>query len=291
MKKRSMKLCCIPVVLLMFFYLGGSAMADPLTDEGAEWLAGIEELAAAAEGLSINVEEVQFAVESFFDVFVDAVLREGLPPDVEDPLLGTALTPDEVTDIIRRQGPELYELLRLVLPDGQVIPVAPGALVFKWDREGRWSRGPHKIEIYNWVRINQWIRASMSASKLVWKVFKPGVYSTDCMYLNVHSNGAMTLTLDNLGPLTGDAGTAGVNTAYALSEYIQTPPDLVLLGQTMGGANPVIDWVPDQATGEVGVGPHALVKVWNSIEVSSFAPPGLYTTNGPSAVITVAPEI
>jgi hypothetical protein len=280
----------IGVVALMLITGGLSFAQEPPTvpDEGGEWLGLVEE--ATQEGVTVNVEEVTFANDSFFDVFVNVVLREGLPPDIQDPLLGTALSSDEVTEIIRSQGPELYDALqRVQLSDGRVVQVAPGAAVFKWDPEGRWSRGPHRFEIYTWVMVNQWIRASMNTSKLVWKVFKPGVYSTDCMYMNVHSNGRMRLTLENNGPLTDPAGET-MGTAYALSEYIQTPVDLVVAGQTMLGATPVIDWVPDQAAGEAVVGRHALVKVWNSINVNGNAGPGLYTTPGASAVITVAPE-
>jgi hypothetical protein len=279
-----------PILLIsILLFLGGYAASDPLADEGAEWLNAVEE--AAAQELSINVEDVNFAFDSFFDVFVEVVLREGLPSDMEDPILGTALTSEEVSEIIRRQGPELFQVLpRLVLPDGQVVPTAPGAAVYKWDPEGRWSRGPHRFAIYNWVMVNQWIRASMNTTKLVWKVFKPGVYSTDCMYLNVHSNGNMLLTLDNLGPLADAAGNT-IETAYGFSSYIYTDPDLVLPGQSMGGADMLMEWVPDGGFGRLPVGPHQLVKVWNSISVGSGAAPGLFTTDGPSAVITVIPEI
>ena len=53
--------------------------------------------------------------------------------------------------------------------------------------------------------------------------------------------------LQNLGPLTSSTGATapGIATAYALSNYIQTPPDQVLSGETMLGAAPVIDWVRD----------------------------------------------
>lgn len=279
--------------VILLLVIGGAAFAQeppPMPpDEGGEWLLLVEE--ATQEGVTVNVEEVTFANESFFDVFVEIVLREGLPPDIQDPVLGTALSSDEVTEIIRTEGPELYETLgRVELADGRVVQLAPGAAVYKWDKEGRWSKGPHRFEIYTWVMVNQWIRASMNTSKLVWKVFKPGVYSTDCMYMNVHSNGTMLLTLENNGPLADPAGDI-MGTAYALSQYIQTPPDLVVAGQTMLDATPVIDWVPDQAAAEATVGRHALIKVWNSINVSGNAGPGLYTTpNGPSAVITVASE-
>ena len=286
MKKRKFVL-----IVIFFLIFGGAAFADPLTDAGAEWLAEIEELARLGNA-SINVEEMQFNVDSFFDVFVEVVLREGLPRDVQDPNLGPRMESDDVTRTIEELGPELREALRLVLPDGTEIPVAPGAAVFKWDKEGRLCTGPHRFEIYNWVRVNQWIRASMNASKLVWKVFKPGTYSTDCMYLNVHSNAGMKLTLENLGPLVGGATAEGIATEYALSQYISTPMDLVLSGRDMLGAAPVIDWVPDGGIGEQEVGPHALVKVWNSITVGSSVAPGLFTTpDGPSAVITVAPTL
>jgi hypothetical protein len=291
MTKRQKKRPSILVILAVFlFVLGGALSADPPPGEGAEWLAEIESLARMDQS-SVNVETVEFAVDSFFDVFVNVVLREGLPEGAQDDL-GTALSSDEVTAIIQSRGPELRRDLQLVMPDGTAIPVAPGAAVFKWDAEGRWCRGPHIFDIYNWVMVNQWIRASMNSTKLVWKVFKPGEYSTDCMYLNVHSNGAMELTLANYGPLVSDTTTTAVATEYALSEYINTEKDLVLAGRDMLDATPVINWVPDGATGGTNVGPHALVKVWNYINVSSYAPPGLYTTpNGPSAVITVAPTL
>lgn len=288
MKKRKLVL-----IVIFFLVFGGAAFADPLTDAGAEWLSELEELARLGNA-SINVEEMEFNNDSFFDVFVDVVLREGLPRDIQDPNFPEGgLDSDDVTRIIEELGPELREALRLVLPDGTEISVAPGAAVFKWDKEGRWCTGPHSFEIYNWVRVNQWIRASMNTSKLVWKVFKPGTYSTDCMYLNVHSNAGMKLTLENLGPLLGDATTdAEISTEYALSQYISTPMDLVLSGRDMLGAPPVIDWVPDGGIGEQEVGPHALVKVWNSITVGSSVAPGLFTTpDGPSAVITVAPTL
>jgi hypothetical protein len=129
----------------------------------------------------------------------------------------------------------------------------------------------------------------MNKSKIVWKVFKPGVYSTDCMYLNVHSNGDMRLILTNNGALVGPDGAAAIPTQYALSRYIQTPQDLVLQGLTMAGAEPVINWVGNGGEDSAAVGAHALVKVWNAISVNSAVRPGLYTTNGPSAVITVVP--
>ena len=266
MSRKSSLLWFLAAIAALFLVFGGNAVAQ-IPDEGSEWLKLLEE--ATAEGLSINVEEQQFAVDSFFDVFVEVVLREGLPPDVEDPLLGTALSSEEVSAIIREQGPELFELLgRVQLPTGQVITLAPGAAVFKWDPEGRWSRGPHRFDIYTWVRVNQWIRASMNTSKFVWNVFKPGVYSTDSMYMNLHSNGPMTLTLQNNGPLTDPAGEV-LRSSYALSRYIQTPNNLVVAGQSMLGATPVVDWVPDGAAGEASVGNHILLKVWNSTFSSS----------------------
>lgn len=290
MKKTLIKRLCIPVFFAAFFFIiGGAVSADPPPDEGGAWFAEIDAISRLPQ--SVNVEDIQFEMDSFFDVFVEVVLREGLPAGAQDDL-GTALSSDDVTDIILEQGPELYETLRLVLPDGDEISVAPGAAAHQWDPEGRWNRGPHTFDIYNWVSVNQWIRASMSSSKLVWKVFKPGEYSSDCMYLNVHSNANMRLTLDNFGPLIGDDGTEGVATAYALSEYIRTPKDLVLTGREMAGATPVIDWVPDGESGEQEVGPHTLVKVWNSIRVGSSLSPGFYATpDGPSAVITVAPTL
>jgi hypothetical protein len=281
----------LAVVIALTFFTGAILWAqngppDLLKGtEGESWLREMD--AATQEELSINVEEIQFEVESFFDVFVETVLREGLPADIDDPELGTALTSEEVTNILREQGPELFDNLASVeTPTFGPVNLAPGAAVHKWDREGRSSRGPHTFNLYTWARVNQWIRASMNKTKIAWNVFKPGRYSTDCMYLNVHSNGNMMLTLDNKGPLTGPAGT--IPTAYALSTYIQTPNDLVLYGRTMGNARPIIDWVEDEESGTANVGPHRLVKVWNSINVRENVGPGLYTTPaGPSAVITV----
>jgi hypothetical protein len=281
----------LTVVIALTFITGAILWAQDVPPDllegtqGESWLRELD--AATQDELSINVEEVQFAVDSFFDVFVETVLREGLPADIVDPELGTSLTSEEVTNILREQGPELFNTLgRVETPTFGPVTLAPGAAVYKWDREGRSSRGPHRFNLYTWARVNQWIRASMNKTKIAWNVFKPGVYSTDCMYLNVHSNGNMMLTLDNYGPLTGPAGT--IPTAYALSTYISTPNDLVLYGRTMGGARPIINWVRDAENGTANVGPHRLVKVWNSINVRENVGPGLYTTpNGPSAVITV----
>jgi hypothetical protein len=264
--------------------------------EGAAWL---EELEAAVGPLSVNVENVDFAVDSFFDVFVEAVLREGLPSDVIDPELGgnpifgepgTAVPSEEVTRVIRELGPELYLTLRAAdTPTFGPVDLTPGAAVHKYDKEGRWSRGPHTFDIYTWVRVNQWIRASMNKTKIVWQVFKPGVYSTDCMYLNVHSNGGMRLTLANNGALAGPDGAATIPTFYGISEYIRTPPDMVLPDVTMGGARPIIDWIPNNQEASAPVPPHILLKVWNAINVGSGVAPGTYTAPGASAVITVFP--
>jgi hypothetical protein len=129
----------------------------------------------------------------------------------------------------------------------------------------------------------------MNKTKIVWQVFKPGVYSTDCMYLNVHSNGDMRLTLANNGALAGPDGAATIPTFYGISEYMRTPPDLVLSDVTMGGARPIIDWVPNNQEGSASLPPHMLLKVWNAINVGSEVAPGTYTTPGASAVITVFP--
>ncbi len=272
----------VGIILLMSI----SLFAQLDGTDGEKWLEEMEE--ATREGLSMNVEEIQFANDSFFDVFVETVLREGLPEGVVDPELGTALTSEEVTRILRAQGPELVNALRPVqLPNFGLVQLAPGAAVKKWDKEARWSRGPHVLNLYTWARVNQWIRISMNKSKIAWSVYKPGRYSTDCMYLNIHSNGKIRMNLDNYGPLTGPAGTT-VPTSYALSKYIQTPPDHVFVRKTMNGAEPVIDWVDDGQSGTADVGNHTLVKVWNHINVHENVGPGLYSTpDGPSAVITV----
>lgn len=270
----------------VFLLVSGNVLAQQA--EGEAWL---EQLEAAIGPLSINVENLDFAVDSFFDVFVETVLREGLPDGVDDPLLGTPLSSEEVTAIIRDMGPELFLALgRVEIPDIGVVDLTPGAAVYKYDKEGRWSRGPHTFDIYTWARVNQWIRASMNKTKIVWKVFKPGTYSTDCMYLNIHSNGNMNLTLTNNGPLMGPDGTAAIPTVYGISEYIQTTQDLVLDGVTMAGARAVIDWLENgQSRTAEKLPPHILLKVWNAIDVNSGVGPGTYTTDGPSAVITVAP--
>jgi len=208
---------------------------------------------------------------------------------VVDPDLGTALTSEEVTAIIQGQGPELFNELGIVNLPLPFAPadLTPGAAVYKWGREGRWSRGPHTFDILTTAKVDQWIRASMNKSRIAWKVFKPGDYSTDCMYLNVHSNGNLKLILDNYGPLTSPDGTT-IPTEYALTDYIQTPNDAVFQGQTTQGAAPIINWVGDGGSGSAEVGPHKLVKVWNYINVGSNVGPGLYSTpDGPSAVITV----
>lgn len=279
------------VLIALTFFTGAILWAQGVPPdllkgtEGESWLREVD--AATEDDLSINVEEIEFEDDSFFDVFVETVLREGLPADIKDPELGTSLTSDEVTEILREQGPELFDALGGVeTPTFGPVNLAPGAAVYKWDKEGRSSRGPHRFNLYTWARVNQWIRASMNKTKIAWTVFKPGVYSTDCMYLNVHSNGNMVLTLDNYGPLTGPAGT--IPTAYALSKYIQTPKDLVLYGKTMGNAVPIINWVDDGENETANLGAHTLIKVWNSIRVNGNVGPGLYSTpNGPSAVITL----
>jgi hypothetical protein len=295
MKKRLLRVRNLLAVFIgIFLLLAGNAVAqDP---EGEAWL---RELEAATDPLSVNVEGVQFAVDSFFDVFVEAVLREGLPDGVVDPALGgndmfgepgTAVPSEVVTQVIREMGPELFLALRAVdTPTFGPVDLTPGAAVYKYDKEGRWSRGPHTFNIYTWVKVNQWIRAAMNKTKIVWKVFKPGIYSTDCMYLNIHSNGDMRVTLANNGPLAAPDGTAAIPTLYGISEYIRTPQDLVLPGVTMAGARPVIDWVPNGAEGSAVLPPHILLKVWNAINVGSEVAPGTYSTGRESAVITVFP--
>jgi hypothetical protein len=299
MKKRILNFKSIAVLIGIFLLLGGTVTAQvtepPVTVD--EWLGAVEKYTAE---IVSSVDVGAATIESFFDVFVEVVLREGL--EESDPVLGRPMTTEEVTEALRTtDGVEdlLGTLGGLQIPNPNpelppiIVDLTPGAAAFKWGRAGRWSRGPHEFYINNGVRVNQWIRASMNKTNIFWKVLKPGTYSTDCMYLNVHSNGPMTVTLTNSGPLVGPGGS--VLTDYALSEYIPTPQDWVEQGRrtfdAAGTVPAVINWVgmDPGSTGSADIGPHKLMKVWNYIEVNSLAGPGDYGTadGGPSAVITV----
>jgi len=264
---------------------------------GGEFVEAVD-LALQRQPLSLNPAE--YLADSFFDVFVEIVLEEGITDDMEIPGIvnpGKMLAPmtsDEVTQRIRQDMPQLFEALPElnVTVDGttQPVPVAPGAAVYKWGHAGRWSRGPHVFNIQTTAKVYQWIRASIYATNIVWTVFKPGAYSTDCIYLNLHSNAGLSVALTNNGPLVGTTP-SGVNvvipTAYALSDYVTTAMNEVFLGQTTQGATIQVGWVPDGASGTGVLPAHKMLKLWNFVRVGSDVPPGTYATSGPSAVLTV----
>lgn len=243
-----------------------------------------------------SLDPGEFLTDSFFDVFVETVLREGLPADVDDPVLGRSLKPDEVTrtlreDLVDSDGVNpLFEALGTAIgPNNTEIDLTPGAAVYKWGYAGRWCKGPHKFQINTKAMVNQWIRASMNKTNIYWKVFKPGIYTTDCMYLNVHSNGKMDIQLQNMGPLVGPDGQE-IPTKYALTDYFYTNTEVFPNDKLaeITGNDPIVDWVTDPtAPGQFEVDQHKLVKVWNSVAVGSHIRPGEYSTDGPSAIITV----
>jgi hypothetical protein len=245
-----------------------------------------EAIEDATEDQSVDPEEVltpEQAVE--FEETVLMEEAEGLPDDMQ------RIDSDEVTRILRGM-PELFNALgevELELPDpiGLInVNLTPGAAVIKWDPEGRWCSGPHIFNIYTVAKVNQWIRASMKKTRIAWKVFKPGRYVTDCMYMNVHSNAQVNVSLKNQGPLANPAGLT-IPTWYAISKYIQTLQDEVFYNNPPSGFDPIIDWVPDGEEGTNNLPSHAYVKLWNMIYVNKDVPPGLYTTANASAVITI----
>jgi hypothetical protein len=267
---------CIVAVLL----LGGSLFAQTPDD----WLALIEEQLA---GLSVDVRRLyEDQADSFFDDFVNLVEGE------------TTETADEVTAEIQARGRLLYTQLGGIEVPGGVIDLTPGAAVYKYEPEGVWSSGPHRLELQTVAIVNQWIRASLRSSQILWKVIKPGIYVTDSMLMNIHSNGGVVVTLTNLGPLEYTDPITGavheIETAYAMTDFFNTLPNEVYRGPDLpAGTVALIDWVNDTGTeppvGSATLGPHTLVKLWNRIFVDSNDPPGRYETpNGPSAVITLS---
>jgi len=277
-----------------------TAIAQPpfAGDEGDTFLGMLEDAIKKSPQASVKVEELFADEPDMADLYVRTVLQEGLPEGLDDPELGPALTSDQVTEIIQEEI-GLRVPGRLELGDGTVVNLAPGAAVWKWGGQGRWCRGPHVFRITNRALVNQWIRASMNKTNIAWKVFKPGIYTTDCMYLNVHSNGRVRVQLKNGGPLIGENGE--IPSKFALTGYVSTfagngYSDRVFRGDNLDdilssldtGASVETDgWIDDPDTpGYVDVDYHKLFKLWNSIYVNSNVRPGLYRNNE-SATITL----
>ncbi len=273
--------CILGVIVFLSVNLFGQFEGS----EGQEWLNSLKQ-AIDREQIEINVEEIDFENKSFFDIYVNSILRASVPEGMEIPGIGTNLSSQEVTDIIMAMGPELIQALPNIDMGNDSVQLDPGAAVKKWDPEGRWSKGPHKLDIENWVQVNQWIRAASNTSKFSWGIFAPGTYSTDCMLLSVNSNADVMIDIENYGPLKGPDG--AISTSYALSKYTETEPGQVFTGKTMNGAEPLSNWIEDgqRSVNEVGKG--GLIKVWNSIDINGDLSPGLYTTpEGRSATITI----
>lgn len=143
------------------------------------------------------------------------------------------------------------------------------------------------------VLTDQYFRTNITASRISWNIFKPGLYATDGIVLEVATNKTVELTFEGVEELEPDqegdivASTAKIPTWYAfqISEINWAPPEgdsIIYDGPEIAELtrNYNLTWNNPEdlnsKTIEIQYAGNCLVHIWNKIEVKADHWPGTY---------------